>query len=377
MVDSITSFFQLPSPGSISSAQRQETQPTVLDLGSDNLTYNAARQVATSVFAHSGGPFADINSFLTVAQNQIDQQSSGPGFNPRDFELGSQKYGSAQDLFYKRETSAEARLLELLKKPPKEQGTAPAPQPVEEETEAATADNTRYFDISRFGQFTSNNLPKITANAGATVTEGASTIITTAQLSASDTESAAEDITYEVTQGPSGGYLAFSDDPAAEITSFTQADLEAGRVTYIHQGGENPSDSFGFRVSDGNISLAQRTFDISVTPVDDAPVLETNAGGTVPYLGTTTITSAQLNVTDVDTSSDGITYEISDVRRGRVELSTNPGVAVTSFTQEDLDAGRVQFVHTGFFAFLQPSFNFSVNDGTTTLPTESFTFNVA
>src|SRR5690606_8132334 len=121
----------------------------------------------------------------------------------------------------------------------------------------------------------------------------------------------------------------------------------------------------------------QRTFDIGVTPVDDAPVLETNAGGTVPYLGTTTITSSQLNTTDVDTSSDNITYDISNVQRGRVELSTNPGVAVTSFTQEDLDAGRVQFVHTGFFAFLQPRFDFAVSDGTTTLATDRFTFNVA
>lgn len=375
MVDSITSFFQLPSPGSISSAQKQETQPSILDLGSDNLTYSAARQVATSVFAQGGGgPFADINSFLTVAQNQIDRQGSGKGFNPRDFELGAQKYGSARDLFYKRETSAEARLLELLNNPPKAQETAPEPEPVAEEPEV---DNNKYFDLSLFGQFTANNLPKITANTGTTVTEGASTTITTAQLSASDAESAAEDITYEITQGPSGGYLAFSDDPSTEITSFTQADLEAGRVTYIHEGGEDPADSFGFRVSDGNISLAQRTFDIGVTPVDDAPVLETNAGGTVPYLGTTTITSAQLNTTDVDTSSDNITYDISGVQRGRVELSTNPGVAVTSFTQEDLDAGRVQFVHTGIFAFLQPRFDFAVSDGNTTLATERFTFTVA
>ena len=376
MVDSITSFFQLPSPGSVSSSQKQETQPSILDLGSDNLTYSAARQVASSVFSQGvSGPFADINSFLTVAQNQTDQQGSGKGFNPRDFELGSQKYGSAQDLFYKRETSAEARLLELLNNPPKAQETTPAPEP-EAAAEEPEVDNNKYFDLSLFGQFTSNNLPKITANTGTTVTEGASTTITTAQLSATDTESAAEDITYQITQSPAGGYLAFSDDPSTEITSFTQADLEAGRVTYIHEGGEDPTDSFGFRVSDGNISLAQRTFDIGVTPVDDAPVLETNAGGTVAYHGTTTITSAQLNTTDVDTSSDNITYDISNVQRGRVELSTNPGVAVSSFTQEDLDAGRVQFVHTGVFAFLQPRFDFAVSDGSTTLATERFTFNI-
>ncbi len=56
--------------------------------------------------------------------------------------------------------------------------------------------------------------------------------------------------------------------------TFTQANINSGNLTYTHDGGETTSDSFTFTVSDGaGGSLSATTFNITVTPVNDAPTV--------------------------------------------------------------------------------------------------------
>ena len=56
------------------------------------------------------------------------------------------------------------------------------------------------------------------------------------------------------------------------ITSFTQADINAGRLVFVHNGAVSTSDSFTFTVSDGaGGTIGATTFNITVTPFFPAP----------------------------------------------------------------------------------------------------------
>jgi hypothetical protein len=219
--------------------------------------------------------------------------------------------------------------------------------------------------------------PVVTTNTGATVGEGAVKTITTAQLNATDQGASASSLLYSVSAAPAYGYLQLSTNPGSAITSFTQADLAAGHVQYVHNGTDNYSDSFTFRVSDGTSSSSPATFSISVTPTDDPPVLTTNTGTTAHILsGPTIIATAQLNATDPDTSASNITFTVTGgLAHGFLDLSTAPTVHITSFTEADLQAGRVQYTHQGA-SFAADSFTFTVKDLTTTLAPATFNINV-
>lgn len=219
-----------------------------------------------------------------------------------------------------------------------------------------------------------NDTPDASVNAGLSVDEGGSAAITTTQLSAVDADGLSDTTVFEVTAGPANGRLEIN---GSAVSSFTQADLQAGRVTYVNDGSENTSDSFSFRISDGSAASSVATFNLNVRPVDDAPVAGANTGLTLDEGGSAAITSAQLSTGDVDTAPENISYTVtSGPASGRLEFTDNAGTAVTGFTQADIDAGRLRFVHNGSETTAD-SFSFTARDGTTTLGTATFNFSVA
>lgn len=222
-----------------------------------------------------------------------------------------------------------------------------------------------------------DDAPVASVNTGVTLDEGGTAAITSAQLSVRDVDTSPENITYTVTSGPANGRLEFTDNAGTAITSFTQADVDAGRLRYVNDGSETASDSFTFTASDATTGLPSASFNFTINPVDDAPVLATNTGAALNEGATATITSSQLRLTDVDTVSQNLSYTVtSSTTNGRLELATNPGTAVSSFTQADIDAGRLRYVNNGS-ENTSDSFSFTARDGTTTLGTATFNFTVA
>ena len=131
--------------------------------------------------------------------------------------------------------------------------------------------------------------------------------------------------------------------------TFTQDDIDNNRVVFVHDGGEGAT-SFNFSLADGGEDAAvpaTGTFAFTVTPVNDSPTVTTNTGTTVVEGAPVTITTAMLNATDPDDSGADLTYTLSNIINGQVELSTNLGTPIITFTQADLDANRVVFVHDG------------------------------
>ncbi len=132
------------------------------------------------------------------------------------------------------------------------------------------------------GSFTIKYSPTVDANAGLTVAEGATTTIDSSALKASDVDNTASDVTFVVDTVTARGALKKSGTPIPAGGTFTQDDIDNGRVTYTHDGSETTSDSFAFRVIDGTGGgIGSATFAINVTPVNDAPAIaNVGKGGT-------------------------------------------------------------------------------------------------
>lgn len=240
-------------------------------------------------------------------------------------------------------------------------------------TDGATTSAGNTFSITVNPQ---NDAPSISTNTGTTVLEGGSKIITSAMLNSVDADDTAAGRTYTATT------LNYGTIEVNGVTqnTFTQADINANLVRFIHDGSEN-NGSFAFSLADGGedgAGAATGTFTLTRTPVNDSPTVSVNAGATVVEGSTVAINNTNLAATDVDDSDPTLIYTLSATQNGQVELSTNPGVPIISFTQANLNAGQVVFRHDG--SENQGRFNFSVADGGedgATPATGTFTFAVS
>ena len=118
-----------------------------------------------------------------------------------------------------------------------------------------------------------NSAPSLATNAGSTVFQGFSDPITSGVLQVTDADNTPAQLIYTVTTAPVDGRLELTTAPGVAITSFTQADIDAGRLVYVNNGANSTSDSFTFTVSDGaGGSIGATTFNITVTPFFPPPV---------------------------------------------------------------------------------------------------------
>ena len=120
-----------------------------------------------------------------------------------------------------------------------------------------------------------NDAPVMVTNTGMTVAEGSTgTVITAAMLNESDPDDIGSGVSYTVTTVPAYGTLYLGGTALGNNDTFTQADIDAGLVTYDHDGSQNFSDGFSFSLADGGedgaATLTGQVFSITVTNVNDA-----------------------------------------------------------------------------------------------------------
>ena len=210
-----------------------------------------------------------------------------------------------------------------------------------------------------------DDAPTQVTNTGSTIAEGGTDTLAAAELAFTDTEQPATSVTFTVTTSPTNGQLELTTAPTVAITSFTQDDIDNNRVVYVHDGSNTISDSFDFDVDDGQgNALTGQSFSLTITAVDDdAPTQVTNTGSTLAEGGTGTLSNAELAFTDSEQVATAITFTVTtSPTNGQLELTTAPTVAITSFTQDDIDNNRVVYVHDGSNT-TSDSFNFDVDDG--------------
>lgn len=217
-----------------------------------------------------------------------------------------------------------------------------------------------------------NNPPEILTLGQLTVDEGGNGTISNTLLRTTDVDNTAAQIVYTLIDAPDTGALRLSVGagnftPIAVNGTFTQSDINAGRLNYLQNGSETETDSFIFQVSDGQIPLPQSTFNIRVIPVDDAPIPVVNLGATVNESEIVTIDGGLLQYTDNDDPSTDVIYTLTSApRTGILRLGGSDLTSGATFTQDQLDIGLLSYEQNGTES-TSDSFNFQVGDGTTLL----------
>ncbi|TAN48315.1 MAG: DUF4347 domain-containing protein, partial [Methylococcaceae bacterium] len=217
-----------------------------------------------------------------------------------------------------------------------------------------------------------NDAPVLSGDLAATLAEGGSYTLTGADLGYTDPDDVDAGVAFSVNT-LSNGVVKLNGNTA---TSFTGTQLAAGEVAFLHDGTETSAASFKVSVEDGNEDSStptESTFNLTVTPVNDAPVLSGDLAATLAEGGSYTLTSTDLGYTDPDDADAGVAFSINTLSNGVIKVN---GSTATSFTGTQLAAGEVAFLHDGGET-TAASFKVSVEDGNedSSTPTES-TFNL-
>ncbi len=151
----------------------------------------------------------------------------------------------------------------------------------------------------------------------------------------------------------------------------------------------NVSNDFSFRVNDGTVNSTSATISITITAVNDAPVLATNTGLTVTNSTCSFIRNTSLQVTDVDNTAAELTFtrQAGGLTRGSLEYRgastcasaciTGSWTAITAtntFLQDDINNCRIRYNAGGTTG--SDSFSFTFADGVIGAPIGPNTFNI-
>ncbi|MBW4580055.1 MAG: pre-peptidase C-terminal domain-containing protein [Tildeniella nuda ZEHNDER 1965/U140] len=231
-----------------------------------------------------------------------------------------------------------------------------------------------------------NDPPTLSINTALTLSEGAAASLSSLNLLVADVEQSAAQLIYSLNSAPSNGSLLLNNTAIAAGSTFTQADITSGtKLSYSHNGSETTNDSFRFTATDGaggTVVLSPQTFSLSVTPVNDAPILISNRGLTVTEGAAPIITSALLQTSDAEFTGTAISPQLPDQIiytlgtapiNGTLFVGTNALTANGTFTQADVNNNRILYNHNGSKTN-SDSFVFRVSDGTTV--TTDSTFNI-
>lgn len=139
-----------------------------------------------------------------------------------------------------------------------------------------------------------NTAPVLTGDLAATVDEGGAYVLTTADLAATDADG--DPVTFTISGVTNGTVLV----NGSAATTFHASDT----VTFRHDGSETTTAGFDVTASDGTVTTAPQRFSVSVTPVNDAPILS-GAGAPVTYVENAAALLVVPNLTlgDVDSAT--------------------------------------------------------------------------
>ena len=91
--------------------------------------------------------------------------------------------------------------------------------------------------------------PTLAGDLKMTVTKGKAVRLTTNDLTAIDPDDEAKDLKFAVS-AMTNGFVVSLDQPKTALKSFTQEQLEKGKIVFVHDGKDAPSASFAVSVTD-------------------------------------------------------------------------------------------------------------------------------
>ncbi|MFN3686894.1 cadherin-like domain-containing protein [Salinarimonas sp.] len=171
-----------------------------------------------------------------------------------------------------------------------------------------------------------NALPVVTIGTLPSVAEGGSVILTPAIVTATDVETTdPAQLVFTIT-ALSNGIVRLDGTALAVGGTFTQADVNAGRVTYLHDASETTTGGFSFTVRDAdNGTSGAQTLAFAITPVNDAPTISVAGVLTAPEDVPTALVG--ISFADPDAGSSPVFVTLS-VARGTLIATSGSGVTV-------------------------------------------------
>lgn len=105
--------------------------------------------------------------------------------------------------------------------------------------------------------------PELAGDLELVVSRGRSVVVTVMDLLAVDPDDRAEALTFSVTNAVNG-WLALDGNMRQPVTRFTQADIDAGRVSFVHDGSDGTRASFEVVVADDDGATSGKAQTVSV-----------------------------------------------------------------------------------------------------------------
>ncbi|ROL41249.1 FRAS1-related extracellular matrix protein 1 [Anabarilius grahami] len=194
---------------------------------------------------------------------------------------------------------------------------------------------------------------------------GERVVLTTDVLLAVDGADKPEELLYIITVPPAHGHVEYIKHTGVQIQSFSQLDVAANLVCYVHDNrATSPKETLQFVVSNG-ISTRNGTLEILVELTDKVlPTLVHNTGLGVPQGSTITLTPDALFLSDPDSPHTALSYKVVHLPQyGQLLLKGQPLVAGSSFTQQNIQDLAVAYRHSGGASQID-RFRFTASDST-------------
>ena len=216
-----------------------------------------------------------------------------------------------------------------------------------------------------------NDEQVLVTNTGATVVEGSTgNVITTAMLETTDVDNTDGELIYTITTTPGNGILYNNGVALGVSDTFSQSDIDAGLISYSHDGAESALDGFDFTVDDGQGTGTSGTFHWAISNVNDAPINTVPGAQVVNEDTSLNITGISVNDPDGNLTTTQLT-----VSNGTLNVSLASGASISggangsntltlSGTQSQINAALASLSYQG-------DLNFNGADTLTVLSTDS------
>ncbi|NOQ90665.1 MAG: hypothetical protein GQ549_06945, partial [Gammaproteobacteria bacterium] len=195
-----------------------------------------------------------------------------------------------------------------------------------------------------------NNAPTTIGVADVTVAEDSAATRINLNAAFDDADNLDSELTYSITGNTSIG-----------LFSSTAINAVTGELILDYAADTNGSSQMSIRATDPSGASVDTLFTITVTPVNDTPVLVANAGITALGTDNTVISNAELRVSDIDNTDTVIVYTVTALPTNGVLLVNGIPVTInSSFTEADIINNRLSYQSDGLSATDQ--FAFTVSD---------------
>ncbi|KAF5895047.1 FRAS1-related extracellular matrix protein 1, partial [Clarias magur] len=194
---------------------------------------------------------------------------------------------------------------------------------------------------------------------------GEHVVITTDVLLAVDGTDNPEELLYVIIVPPEHGHMEYIKHTGIPIHSFSQLDIVANLVCYVHDNrATSPRETVQFVISNGK-STRNGSLEILVEMTDRVlPTLVQNAGLQVPQGFTITITTDHLHLSDPDTPPHSLIFILMQPPQyGQLIVKGIPLAPGSNFTQQNLQDLAVAYRHLGGASQID-RFTFTASDST-------------